>query len=422
MKWKPLRNYLFPLVMDEINLVKEHYIELVQHIQFFNKESNKREYLALRKSIEKRTKELSNFIEDNFGKPNILHFQKCKIILMQLLTISPQNNTERQASNYKNVEVDFNNMKTNAGDDEDELEKNCPCYNKISEDNLVLLEQIEKLKKKENVTNIVPKTPINNKKNIKKVCSMINIKKTPSKTSSTSKTKDKKIITVKQTNKNSSTSTNKRNSKIPSKKLSETKIPKEKETSNDIIAKVSKLNLNSINIMNNNLSNNNQGSSTKIQTKLESENKLQQTSRTQKSKTEKDKSKTSNRSKTKLNFYQKFLNKKYLRMLFPKSLISIYQKSLEFNDELTDEMIYSFYELTEDYESSSDSFNEFDISSSNSSNQSFNMDVKEITFQFTLSENEYEFLLKTKANRAFSISISKEKDISYEEDDFYNFV
>ena len=39
-----------------------------------------------------------------------------------------------------------------------------------------------------------------------------------------------------------------------------------------------------------------------------------------------------------------------------------------------------------------------------------------------LSENEYEFLLKTKANRAFSISISKEKDISHEEDDFYNFV
>lgn len=416
MKWKPLRNYLFPLVMDEINLVKEHYIELVQHIQFFNKEANKREYLALRESIEKRIKEVSNFIEDNFGKPNILHFHKCKITLMQLLTISPQNNTERQASNYKNVEVDLNNIKTNERDDEDELEQNSPCYNKIPENNLILLEQIEKNKKKENFVNIIPKTPFNKK--VKKVSSMINIKKTKSNISSTSKTKNKKISNVKQINKNSSTSTN----KIVNKKLSESKNPIEKETSNDIIAKVSKLNFNSIGIMNNNPSNNNQGSSTKIQTKNESENKLQQTSRTQKSKAEKDKSKLTNLSKTKVIFYQKFLNKKYLKLLFPKSLISIYQRSLEFNDELTDEMIYSSYDLTEEDESSSDSFNEFDISSSNSSNQSFNMDIKEITFKFTLTENEYEFLLKTKANHAFSISISKEKEISYEEDDFYNFV
>ena len=361
MKWKPLRNYLFPFFMDEVNRVKESYLELVQHIQYFNKEANKKEYLTFRKAIKMRIIEIDDFIEENYGKPFVMNFERGKLILMHLLTIRPTS-TERQNKNYTNVEVDFNELNTKA--DEDDSQDECPCYNKLPDKSCIYL---EKEKKKKVVKNTIRKIS----------------------TDKTKRNSSKKVDTVKQ--KEIVAMNIKIKSKLPSKKISESKM------GDNIMDKVSKLNLNVINNIPNTVT-----TSTKNQTKNEAIiiSPIQEIKPPQ---TDKDKPK-----QKKINFYEKFKNKKYLKTMFPKSGAILYTKIMKFDDTLSDEIIYCNYSLTQDdSESSFDSF-DLDFSQTKKSDESFRTDIKEITIKIIFNVKEYEFFLTTKANNAISISSSKQ--------------
>lgn len=361
MKWKPLRNYLFPFFMDEVNRVKESYLELVQHIQYFNKEANKKEYLTFRKAIKMRIIEIDDFIEENYGKPFVMNFERGKLILMHLLTIRPTS-TERQNKNYTNVEVDFNELNTKA--DEDDSQDECPCYNKLPDKSCIYL---EKEKKKKVVKNTIRKIS----------------------TDKTKRNSSKKVDTVKQ--KEIVAMNIKIKSKLPSKKISESKM------GDNIMDKVSKLNLNVINNIPNTVT-----TSTKNQTKNEAII-ISPIQEIKPPPTDKDKTK-----QKKINFYEKFKNKKYLKTLFPKSGAILYTKIMKFDDTLSDEIIYCNYSLTQDdSESSFDSF-DLDLSQTKKSDESFRTDIKEITIKIIFNVKEYEFFLTTKANNAISISSSKQ--------------
>ena len=361
MKWKPLRNYLFPFFMDEVNRVKESYLELVQHIQYFNKEANKKEYLTFRKAIKMRIIEIDDFIEENYGKPFVMNFERGKLILMHLLTIRPTS-TERQNKNYTNVEVDFNELNTKA--DEDDSQDECPCYNKLPDKSCIYL---EKEKKKKVVKNTIRKIS----------------------TDKTKRNSSKKVDTVKQ--KEIVAMNIKIKSKLPSKKISESKM------GDNIMDKVSKLNLNVINNIPNTVT-----TSTKNQTKNEAII-ISSIQEIKPPPIDKDKTK-----QKKINFYEKFKNKKYLKTMFPKSGAILYTKIMKFDDTLSDEIIYCNYSLTQDdSESSFDSF-DLDLSQTKKSDESFRTDIKEITIKIIFNVKEYEFFLTTKANNAISISSSKQ--------------
>ena len=361
MKWKPLRNYLFPFFMDEVNRVKESYLELVQHIQYFNKEVNKKEYLTYRKAIKMRIIEIDDFIEENYGKPFVMNFERGKLILMHLLTIQPTS-TERQNKNYTNVEVDFNELNTKA--DEDDSQDECPCYNKLPDKSCIYL---EKEKKKKVVKNTIRKIS----------------------TDKTKRNSSKKVDTVKQ--KEIVAMNIKIKSKLPSKKISESKM------GDNIMDKVSKLNFNVIKNIPNTVT-----TSTKNQTKNEAII-ISPIQEIKPHPTDKDKTK-----QKKINFYEKFKNKKYLKTMFPKSGAILYTKIMKFDDTLSDEIIYCNYSLTQDdSESSFDSF-DLDHSQTKKSDESFRTDIKEITIKIIFNVKEYEFFLTTKANNAISISSSKQ--------------
>ena len=85
MKWKTLRGYYFQNFMDEIEQVRNEYMELIKNIQTTKKESFRKEFLNLRKSIEERIAEVDAFLEDNFDKPYVLNFEKGKIKLRKIL-------------------------------------------------------------------------------------------------------------------------------------------------------------------------------------------------------------------------------------------------------------------------------------------------------------------------------------------------
>ena len=374
MKWKPLRNYLFPFFMDEVNRVKESYLELVQHIQYFNKEANKKEYLTYRKAIKLRIIEIDDFIEENYGKPFVMNFERGKLILMHLLTIQPTS-TERQNKNYTNVEVDFNELNTKADDDDSQDE--CPCYNKLPDKSYIYLGK-EKQKK-----------VVFNKNNIRKISTDKKIRYSSQKKIEIAK-KDTNIVAMNL----------KIKSKLPSKKISESKVGE------NIMDKVSKLNLNVINNIPNTIT-----TSTKNQTKNEANENRNIIFPIQEIKPspiiDKDKIKQVKPQK-KINFYEKFKNKKYLKSLFPKSGAILYSKIMKFDDTLNDEIIYCNYSLTQDdSESSFDSF-DLDISQTKKSDDSFRTDIKEITLKIIFNVKEYEFFLTTKANNAISLSYSKQ--------------
>ena len=88
MKWKTLKNYYFPLIMEEIEQVRNDYMELVQNIQQYQKEIDKKNFILFRSDIEKRIIEIDEFIEDNFDKEYVLEFEKGKIKLKKILMIN----------------------------------------------------------------------------------------------------------------------------------------------------------------------------------------------------------------------------------------------------------------------------------------------------------------------------------------------
>ena len=106
MKWKELRGIYFPLCMEEIGKVKTKYLSLINQVQKQNLEKDRKALLELRKSIEQRVIEIDNFIEENFDKQFVLHFEKCKIKLKKLLQINLKEKLSKQnlSKNFHDVD------------------------------------------------------------------------------------------------------------------------------------------------------------------------------------------------------------------------------------------------------------------------------------------------------------------------------
>ena len=106
MKWKEIRGIYFPLCMEEIGKVKTKYLSLINQVQKQNLEKDRKALLELRKSIEQRVIEIDNFIEENFDKQFVLHFEKCKIKLKKLLQINLKEKLSKQnlSKNFHDVD------------------------------------------------------------------------------------------------------------------------------------------------------------------------------------------------------------------------------------------------------------------------------------------------------------------------------
>ena len=139
MKWKELRGFYFPLCMEEISRVKTHYLSLIQQIQKSNSEKDKKAFLELRKSIEQRIIEIDNFIEENFDKPYVLHFEKCKIKLKKLLQLNPKETLYKQNlnTNFHDIESLNKVLKKQKEKEKEEQKKKIkeePIYNNLPVD------------------------------------------------------------------------------------------------------------------------------------------------------------------------------------------------------------------------------------------------------------------------------------------------
>ena len=106
MKWKELRGIYFPLCMEEIGKVKTKYLSLINQVQKQNLEKDRKALLELRKSVEQRVIEIDNFIEENFDKQFVLHFEKCKLKLKKLLQINLKEKLSKQnlSKNFHDVD------------------------------------------------------------------------------------------------------------------------------------------------------------------------------------------------------------------------------------------------------------------------------------------------------------------------------
>lgn len=154
MNWKELRGFYFPIVMEEINKVKTRYLNLVQLIQKSNKESDRKLYLELRKAIEDRIIEIDNFMEENFDKQFVLHFEKCKLKLKKLLQITPKEKLTKQTLNKNFKDLDVLNKALKRQQEKDlELEREKlikePIYNKLPEDYELYESIIENMKQED---------------------------------------------------------------------------------------------------------------------------------------------------------------------------------------------------------------------------------------------------------------------------------
>ena len=157
MHWKELRGFYFPIFMEEINKVKTKYLNLIQQIQKTNQEKDRKVYIELRKSIEARIIEIEDFIEENFDKQFVLHFEKGKLKLKKLLQISPKEKLTKSTlnKNFKDIDVLNKVLKKNQEKNR-KLEKeksNEPIYNKLPVEyelyeNLIESMKYEELKNK----------------------------------------------------------------------------------------------------------------------------------------------------------------------------------------------------------------------------------------------------------------------------------
>ena len=163
MNWKELRGFFFPIFMEEINKVKTKYVNLVQQIQKTNQDKDRKAYAELRKSIENRIIEIDDFIEENFDKQFVLHFEKGKLKLKKLLQITPREKLTKQTlnKNFKDIDV-LNKVLKKQQEKNKEIEKdklaNEPIYNKLPIDydlyeNLIESMKYEELKNKNSYKN-----------------------------------------------------------------------------------------------------------------------------------------------------------------------------------------------------------------------------------------------------------------------------
>ena len=162
MHWKELRGFFFPIFMEEINKVKTKYLNLIQQIQKTNQEKDRKLYIELRKSIEARIIEIEDFIEENFDKQFVLHFEKGKLKLKKLLQITPREKLTKQAlnKNFKDIDV-LNKVLKKQQEKNRKIEKEKykePIYNKLPVEyelyeNLIESMKFEELKNKNNYKN-----------------------------------------------------------------------------------------------------------------------------------------------------------------------------------------------------------------------------------------------------------------------------
>ena len=171
MKWKTLKGYYFQNFMDEIEEVRNQYMELIKTMQNTKKESLKKDFLNLRKAIEERITEIDGFLEDNFDKPFVLNFEKGKIKLRKILLITPSDklNNSTMDKYFKNIDFDINTLKDNNEDDKGET----PIYNIVPKEMNKFFNYLDK-KEKEEKLNL--KNEINNNKS--RNISIISKKKT----------------------------------------------------------------------------------------------------------------------------------------------------------------------------------------------------------------------------------------------------
>ena len=122
--------------MEEVGKVKTHYLNLIQQIQKSNSEKDKKAFLELRKSIEQRIIEIDNFIEENFDKQYVLHFEKCKIKLKKLLQVNPKEKLSKQNlnNNYHDIDSLSKVLKKQQEKEKEEQKKKIidePIYNNL---------------------------------------------------------------------------------------------------------------------------------------------------------------------------------------------------------------------------------------------------------------------------------------------------
>ena len=154
MKWKELRGIYFPLCMEEISKVKKKYLGLISQMQKQNSEKDRKNFLELKKSIEQRVIDIDNFIDENFDKQFVLHFEKCKIKLKNLLQINPKEKLSKQNLNKNFHDVDcFNKLLKKQQEKEKESQKlkmkDEPIYNQLPVDYGLYEGIIEEMKLKE---------------------------------------------------------------------------------------------------------------------------------------------------------------------------------------------------------------------------------------------------------------------------------
>ena len=170
MKWKTLKNYYFPLIMEEIEQVRNDYMELVQNIQQYQKEIDKKNFYSLRSDIEKRIIEIDEFIEDNFDKEYVLEFEKGKIKLKKILMINFKEKLDNNTfdKNFKNLNFDLKEIKKKSDLKEKNKKNKIPIYCEVNQTDRKLFKIIEKNNK------LINKNKRSHSKNIHKNLDNIN--------------------------------------------------------------------------------------------------------------------------------------------------------------------------------------------------------------------------------------------------------
>ncbi len=208
MKWKTLKGYYFQNFMDEIEQVRNEYMELIKNIQTTKKESYRKEFLNLRKSIEERIAEIDAFLEDNFDKPYVLNFEKGKIKLRKILLITPSDklNTTTMDKYYKNIDINLNTLKDI---NDDKLKEETPIYNIVPKEMNKLFILLDKKEKEEKLNKSNEK--LNNKsRNLNLNTSKKKTDYTSFKTFKSFKNKEKTINNLKNEKENNSNNSKKK--------------------------------------------------------------------------------------------------------------------------------------------------------------------------------------------------------------------
>ena len=159
---RKLKNFIFPLFMEEINKIETKYCNLIRILQEKDKKDNTKEklkkdkdyieYTTLRREIEERIFEIDEFMEQNFGQQFVIHFEKGKIKLQQLLLLTPDENlnSTKQAmfKNMKDIEIYkeiYKREKEKKKNEEREKLFMEPIYNKLPDDYKLYETDIEKM-------------------------------------------------------------------------------------------------------------------------------------------------------------------------------------------------------------------------------------------------------------------------------------